>query len=140
MDELKNTSGESTIIENKATQPRLLLHAVVFTAILAFCVDNRSPNPKEAISLTETPLEVVSNAVLQKAAEETQLPISSLHLIDAKRQTWSNHCLDLRQPGVSCTKQPISGWHVAVASRDKRLIYRTDTSGRAIQLERSLGE
>jgi hypothetical protein len=141
MDDLQNTSFESTTIENKAIQPRLLIQALAFTAILAFCVDNRSPNTRMSIFQTETQFsEIVGNAVLEKAAEEAQLPISDLHLIDIQRQTWSNQCLDLGKPGVSCTKKPIPGWHVAVASREKRWIYRTDTSGNAIELEKSTRE
>ncbi len=141
MEDLKNTPFESTTIENKAIQPLLLLQALAFTAILAFCVDNRLPNTRGVTYQAETPFsEVVGNAVLEKAAEEAQLPISALHLVDIKQQTWSNQCLDLGKPGVSCTKKPIPGWHVAVASRQKRWIYRTDTSGNAIKLERSLRE
>ncbi|MCP2729340.1 hypothetical protein [Limnofasciculus baicalensis] len=141
MDDLKNTSFESTTIENKAIQPRLLLQALAFTVILAFCVDNRSPNKRMPIFQAETPFsEVVGNAVLEKAAEEAKLPISDLHLIDIQQKTWSNQCLDLGKPGVSCTKMPIPGWHVAVASREQRWIYRTDTSGNAIELERSMRE
>ncbi|HBE17273.1 MAG TPA: hypothetical protein DEG17_20015 [Cyanobacteria bacterium UBA11149] len=90
MDELKNTSCESTIIENKATKPGLLLQAVVFTAILAFCVDNRSPNPKEAISSTETPLEVVSNVRLQKGVENQQSTTNNQQPITNDQQPTAN--------------------------------------------------
>ena len=96
MEDLKNTPSESTVIENKAIQPRLILHALAFTVILAFCVDNRSPNMRMSIFQAEIPFsEVVGNAVLEKAAEEAQLPISDLHLVHIKQQTWSNQCLDL---------------------------------------------
>ncbi|HBB33102.1 MAG TPA: hypothetical protein DDZ80_06990 [Cyanobacteria bacterium UBA8803] len=130
------TTNSNTTVETQLFQPRLILQALVFTAILYFSANDRSLNSRGRVSDFNTHLSVaVGSAVLQEAAQHSQLPTSALRLVAAQPQTWSDNCLELGNSEVACTPIPVPGWQVAVASGKQRLIYRTDTSGSVIKLE-----
>ena len=135
-----NTRGSTTAtIEKKVIRPRLVIQSLAFTGILYFCVGQTPQNPTGAIyqSLeTQTQLSpTVENSVLQHAAQQSGLPTSALRITHAQPQTWADNCLELRETEVFCTKIPVPGWQVAVASERHSWIYRTNDSGSVIKIE-----
>ncbi|MGB7445050.1 MAG: hypothetical protein WA919_28605 [Coleofasciculaceae cyanobacterium] len=78
---------------------------------------------------------LVAEAVLQDAQGRLNLPTSGLHIVQAQRQTWSNACLDLANPGQVCVQAIVPGWRVTVEGKKKVLVYRTNDSGSLVRIE-----
>jgi hypothetical protein len=143
MDNINNRVSTTGTIDQQLLQPRLILQAIAFTAILYFCAGQTPPNPSSRVisqSVQSPPplSDAVSHSVLRHASQLSGLPTSALRVIDAKPQTWSDNCLGLSESEVSCIQTPVLGWQVAVASEQKRWIYRTNISGSIIKLERGI--
>ncbi len=141
MDDMNNRGSGTATIEKKALQPRLIIQALAFTAILYFCVGQTPPNTSsktfQSVESSTTLSATVRKSVLQYASQQSRLPISDLRIIHAQPQTWSDSCLELGDSGIFCTQRTVPGWQVTVASRQQLWIYRTDTSGSVIKLEDS---
>ena len=143
MEDINNTGRGSAknAIETKLIRPRLIVQALAFTGILYFCAGQTSPNTEELVfSSVETsapPLAAsVKNSVLRHASQQSGLPTSALHIVHAQPQTWSDNCLGLSNSEVLCTQMAVPGWQIAVASGQQRWLYRTNTSGSAVKVER----
>ncbi len=138
-----NTRGSTTAtFEKKVIQPRLIIQALAFTGILYFCVGQTPPDTTKTLFRSAeshtTFSAAVSKSVLQQASQQSGLPTSALHIIQASPQTWSDNCLELAEGGVWCVQKPVSGWQVAVVSGKQRWVYRTNASGSVIRLERAI--
>lgn len=140
MEDINNRGSATKTIETKLIQPRLIIQALAFTGILYFCIGQTPPkNTGVIFSSVETiaPISTsVRNAVLRHASQQSGLPTSALHIVHVQPQTWSDNCLGLSNPEVLCTQMSVSGWQIAVASGQQRWLYRTNTSGSAIKMER----
>ena len=79
----------------------------------------------------------LSEAILEEAAQQSNVPQSSLRIVQAEKRTWNNGCLGLASPGMFCTQALVPGWHVRVEGKAQGWIYRTDETGSVIKLERS---
>ncbi|HEY9634877.1 MAG TPA: hypothetical protein V6D14_15850 [Coleofasciculaceae cyanobacterium] len=135
-----NTRGSATvIIERKLLQPRLIIQALAFTGILYFTVGQTPRHTTgllyESVSSNATLSASVSKSVLQYASRQSGLPTSTLQIVHAHPQTWSDNCLELHDAAAVCTQIPVPGWHVAVASGKQSWSYRTDASGSLIKME-----
>ena len=139
MEDINNRGSTTAIIEKKLIQPGLIVQALAFTSILYFCVGQTPRNTTGTIFpsvQTSTPLSTsVENSVLQHASRQLRLPTSSLRIIHAQPQTWSDNCLGLRESELVCTQIPVPGWQVAVVSGKQSWIYRTNASGSVIKME-----
>ena len=137
-----NTRGYTTAhsFERRVIQLRLIIQALAFTGILYFCVGQAPPETARTFFYpigTNTNLSnAVGNSVLRHASQQWGLPASSLHIAQARPQTWSDNCLGLADFEVSCTLLPVPGWQVAVVSGQRRWVYRTNASGSVIKLEK----
>lgn len=141
MEDMKTQASTTVTIERKAIQPRLIIQALAFTVILYFCVGQAPPEQSttmfSVIGRSATLSTAVGNSVLQHTSKQFGLPTSALRIVQAKAQTWSDSCLGLGDSGGSCTQMSVPGWRVTVASKQRRWIYRTDSSGSLIKLEGS---
>lgn len=134
-----NSSATAAKISIKAIQPSLIIQALAFTGILYLSVGQIPPNSTEGIYRSESRVtlsESVLNAVLLDASQQSGLPTDALRIVDAQQRTWTDNCLELGESEVLCTKMEVPGWQVAVAGGQQRWLYRTNTSGSMIKLER----
>jgi hypothetical protein len=139
MEESKTRGTTTATIETRVIQPRLIIQALAFTAILYFCIGQKPPDATQATfsamarntSLSKT----VETSILQYASQHSGLPPSALRIVQAQPQTWSDNCLGLADTRLFCTQTPVPGWYVAVMGGQKRWLYRTDASGKVIKLE-----
>ena len=143
MEDINNRGSATKTIETKLIQPRLIIQALAFTGILYFCIGQTPPKTTGVIfSSVETMAPIsasVRNSVLRHASQQSGLPTSALHIVHVQPQTWADNCLGLSNPEVLCTQMSVSGWQIAVASGQQRWLYRTNTSGSAIKMERVMG-
>ena len=143
MEDINNRGSATKTIETKLIQPRLIIQALAFTGILYFCIGQTPPKTTGVIfSSVETIAPIspsVKNSVLRHASQQSGLPTSALHIVHVQSQTWADNCLGLSNPEVLCTQMSVSGWQIAVASGQQRWLYRTNTSGSAIKMERVMG-
>jgi hypothetical protein len=79
--------------------------------------------------------ESVRAAVLQAVAAETKLQPDQFVLTQATPKIWSDGCLGLGPPAQMCTAVLVRGWEVRVMHQRQEWVYRTNTSGQAIQLD-----
>jgi hypothetical protein len=145
MEDIKPTISAAQIPERKGIQLSLIIQALVFTGILYFSVgqapqENTNPISLSIESESEASLPIsVENSVLQSASRQLQLPVSELRIVEAQSQTWLDECLGLAESEASCSEGLIPGWQIAVASRRRRWLFRTNASGSTVKLERGLG-
>ena len=94
--------------------------------------------PTEILTATETELPPdVQSAVLEAAASRTSQPVSTLRILEAEPQNWTDGCLGLAEPDELCTQVITPGWQVVVTDGRRNWIYRTDESGDLVKLEKS---
>jgi hypothetical protein len=79
--------------------------------------------------------EPVANAVLQGVSQQMGIEISSLSVIEAQKQNWSNSCLELAD---ECEDGMVSGWLVTVGKDNELFVYRTNESGSVVGMEQSI--
>jgi hypothetical protein len=91
--------------------------------LLADNDDNDDRDEKKA-NLPES----VRLAVFREISQRTKTPIANLRVVQARRQIWTNGCLNLPVEG-SCTQSMVRGWQVLVANQQQVWVYRTNESG-----------
>ncbi|MDY7016368.1 MAG: hypothetical protein SVX43_22770 [Cyanobacteriota bacterium] len=92
--------------------------------------------PTEILTAKETELPPeVQSAVLEVAASRTSQTVSTLRIVEAQPQNWSDGCLGLAKPDRICTQVITPGWRVIVTDGRRNWIYRTDDLGNLIELE-----
>ena len=79
----------------------------------------------------------LANKLRQDLSQRTGIPAKTLQIVAATRKTWSDGCLGLAQPGELCTMAMVDGWHVTLSAGSRRWVYRTDTRGMSIRLEKN---
>jgi hypothetical protein len=93
--------------------------------------DRVAQNPKKII-----PAQVV-NAVRQDLAKITKIAAGKFKVKESSPQTWSDGCLGLSAPNEFCSMALVEGWQVVMTTHsNKTWTYRTDSSGRAVRLEK----
>lgn len=99
-------------------------------------VPNRAVPISAAVSKIDPAFpESVKEAVLQSVATETKLQPDQFVLTQATPKIWSDGCLGLGPPAQMCTAVLVRGWEVRVMHQRQEWVYRTNTSGQAIQLD-----
>jgi hypothetical protein len=79
--------------------------------------------------------EAVKDAVLQAVAAKTSLQPNQFVLTQATPKVWSDGCLGLGPPAQMCTAVLVRGWEVRVMHQHQEWVYRTNSSGQAVQLD-----
>ncbi len=51
-------------------------------------------------------------------------------------KTWPDGCLGLAKPGEFCTQALVQGWRIILTDNQKTWVYRTDSSGANLRLEK----
>ena len=92
------------------------------------------PAPTRPAPLARLPGSV-KTAVLRAHARDLQMPMNTLRVVSFSQQTWPDSCLGLGRPEVTCGLALVSGWRVEVSNGAKRWFYRTDRTGRNLQME-----
>ena len=120
---------------------KLLIHTLIvilvtFEAIAVTSCDNSTMRNNDPVTNQNTNVpSSVAKAVLQDLSQQTQIPLSKLTITEAKRELWSNGCLDLAQEGEFCTQAMVPGWRIFVSGADQTWIYHTDQQGRSLRVE-----
>ncbi len=120
---------------------KLLIHTLIvilvtFEAIAVTGCDNSTMKNTDQITNQNTNVSpVVAQAVLEDLSQQTQIPLNKLTITKAKKELWSNGCLDLAQEGEFCTQAMVPGWRVFVSGDDQTWIYHTDQQGRFLRIE-----
>jgi hypothetical protein len=98
--------------------------------------------PSRAVPIYPAPSKIdpsfpdsVKNAVFQAVATETKLQPDQFLLTQATPKIWSDGCLGLGPPAQMCTAVLVRGWEVRVMHRHQEWVYRTNSSGQAVQLD-----
>ena len=116
--------------------PTLMVFLVTFEAISVTGCDNLTMrNTDPVINQNSNVPPSVAKAVLKDLSQQTQIPVNKLTITQAKKELWSNGCLDLAQEGEFCTQAMVPGWRVFVSGDDQTWIYRTDQQGRSLRVE-----
>lgn len=84
---------------------------------------------------TGTPANSVVRAVVRDLSRRTRIPTRNLSVVNATRQTWSDNCLGLAQPGEFCGQSLVEGWRLQLTDNRRTWFYRTDSRGRVVRLE-----
>lgn len=138
MEEINQNRSPTATLDPTAKQPRPLVLALLLTAILYFGVKQPSDRQKVVNYNTSTAqinLSVsVKNAVLQDLSQREGVPPTALTIVEAKQFTQSDRCSEVVLP--KCSETLVSGWQITVVSANKRWVYRINTSGSSIYLDK----
>lgn len=75
-------------------------------------------------------------AARQDLSQKTKISVNRLQIQAAQRQTWPDGCLGLAKPGELCTQALVAGWRIVLTDNQKTWVYRTDSSGANLRLEK----
>ncbi|RPH89055.1 MAG: hypothetical protein EHM73_09575 [Chroococcales cyanobacterium metabat2.561] len=78
----------------------------------------------------------VIDATRQDLSRKTKISVNRLQIQAAQPQTWPDGCLGLAKPGEFCTQALVEGWRIILTDNQKTWVYRTDSSGANLRLER----
>jgi hypothetical protein len=78
---------------------------------------------------------LVAEAVLQAAAQESEVHASDLMIRAYERQTWSDSCLGLGGPAEICAAVLTEGWQVSVTDGQRTWVFRTNDDGSQVRLD-----
>lgn len=77
----------------------------------------------------------IANAVLRTHARELQVPVRTLRVAAASRETWTDGCLGLQKPDETCAAVMTNGWRLEVSDGTQSWFYRTDNTAQRIVKE-----
>ena len=121
--------------------PVLLCASLLLMLSGTASADHIAQNPKKpAIAPSQRPTKLIPaqvvNAVRQDLAQRTKIAAGTFKVKESSPQTWHDGCLGLAKPDEFCTMALIDGWQVVMTYGNKTWTYRTDSSGRAVRLEK----
>ncbi|MEM6401157.1 MAG: hypothetical protein AAF757_13135 [Cyanobacteria bacterium P01_D01_bin.116] len=105
------------------------------TATNSSQVETTQTPSKITDSSTEELPTKVKNAVLSDANKRVSKPVAELQITESEKQSWSDSCLGLSEPGKLCAQVIVPGWKVTVTDGQRELVYRTDNKGKQVKLE-----
>lgn len=79
----------------------------------------------------------IANAVRQDLSRQTGIAVGRLKITDFNQKTWTDGCLGLPKSGKFCTQAVVPGWRVVVSSGNKTWVYRTNSTGQVLHLQKS---
>ncbi|MBC1192012.1 hypothetical protein PN434_11930 [Microcystis aeruginosa CS-558/01A06] len=88
-----------------------------------------------SLASPEPPNSVIE-AVRQHLSQKTKIPVNRLQIQAAQPQTWPDGCLGLAKPGALCTQALVPGWRIVLTDNQKTWVYRTNSSGAHLRLEK----
>jgi hypothetical protein len=88
-----------------------------------------------SLASPEPPNSVIA-ATRQDLSRKTNISVNRLQIQAAQPQTWPDGCLGLAKPGELCTQALVQGWRIILTDKQKTWVYRTDSSGANLRLER----
>lgn len=90
-----------------------------------------------AIALT-TPRSALPSSVelkvRQAAAQQFNIPLREIQVVNFSQQTWTDGCLGLGGAAESCLQALVEGWQIEVSSGQQNWLYRTDKNADTIRL------
>lgn len=93
--------------------------------------DDDDDSDDEEVELSSS----VSTRILQTVAQTANTSISNLRIVRATSTQWSDGCLGLGGPNVTCTQAIVPGYRVLVASATETWVFRTNESGSQVVLD-----
>ena len=88
-----------------------------------------------SLASPEPPNSVIA-ATRQDLSRKTNISVNRLQIQAAQPQTWPDGCLGLAKPGELCTQALVAGWRIILTDNQKTWVYRTDSSGTNLRLEK----
>jgi hypothetical protein len=88
-----------------------------------------------SLASPEPPNSVIA-AARQDLSRKTKISVNRLQIQAAQPQTWPDGCLGLAKPGELCTQALVQGWRIILTDNQKTWVYRTDSSGANLRLEK----
>jgi hypothetical protein len=78
----------------------------------------------------------VAAAVRQELSRHSGIAASKLKVTESSRQSWPNSCLGLAQAEEICAQMFVEGWRVVLSDGSQTWVYRTNTRGNVLRLEK----
>ncbi len=113
----------------KTINSRLAINSQAMVAGNFLAADTRQ-NPPNQLPAT------LAAAVRQDLSRQTGIAVSKLKVTESSRQSWPNSCLGLAQAEEVCAQMFVEGWRVVVSDGSQTWVYRTNTRGNVLRLEK----
>ncbi|OIP70990.1 MAG: hypothetical protein AUK43_07595 [Oscillatoriales cyanobacterium CG2_30_40_61] len=135
----ENPITVSTIAPTYRVLPNpLFKHQGQLPKTIPVILAKNSLNPEWMVNISN-PAKVLPPTVDQKirqtVAQESEVVVKDLKIVEARQQTWPDTCLGLATTEEICGQMLVSGWRVVVSDGRQTWVYRTDAQGTIIRLE-----
>ncbi|MEO0827082.1 MAG: hypothetical protein AAFW84_36145 [Cyanobacteria bacterium J06635_15] len=95
---------------------------------------NDPPGDESSSSPSNLPT-LVRNSLRSHIAQNTGVPYSSVQVVSATAEIWTDSCLGLGGPAESCLAARYPGWRVELTDGNRTWIYRSDRTGNILRRE-----
>jgi hypothetical protein len=121
-------------------QKKIISLALGAVLMLSACV---IPIPVPGAPVTGVPAETtpravqadVERAVRQAAANQLNLNVDAIEIVEMEEVEWPNACLGLPEPDEMCAEVITPGYRVVVQAEGEEYVFRTDLAGAEIRAE-----
>ncbi len=132
---------------------RIFALTIVFALLLAACSltppasqTNTPVPPTQGVPATETipptqdvppthiPVDLTpaQRAAIQALAQQYNLPVDQIRLLNTEAVTWDNGCLGVVLPGKMCTQGQVEGFKLTLEANGRNFEYHTNQDGSSV--------
>ncbi|MGB3268152.1 MAG: hypothetical protein WBA89_29885 [Microcoleus sp.] len=123
-------SQESTTVSQKISYSGLALNTLISSA--GNLAESTRQNPPNQLPAT------VAAAVIQDLSRQTRIAADKLKVTESSRQSWPNTCLGLAKADEICGQMIVEGWRVAVSDGRQSWVYRSNSRGNVLRLDKKV--
>jgi S-layer homology domain len=95
--------------------------------------DDDDDDDDDEIELSST----LRRTILESVASQIQASVNELEIVAARQETWSDTCLGLGGPAMSCGQTMVPGYLVVVTRGNNNYVYRINESGDVAVLDQA---
>lgn len=94
--------------------------------------DDGDGNDEASVELDRS----TQTAILERVAAQSNVSVSQLQIVAARRETWTDGCLGLGTAEQLCTQVITPGYLIVLLNGDQPLVYRTNQAGTVVAIDR----
>jgi hypothetical protein len=120
-------------VKKTALSITALLWVAILLAACAPSLTQSSPTPQPALEPTPTGIDSQMKAPVTAAksalAQQLELGIDAIQLVDIQPVQWPDSCLGVHQPGIMCAMHVVDGYRIMLSANNRTYEIRSNLDG-----------